>query len=73
MKVIATAKGYYGAKIHNRGEEFVLTDKSHFSKTWMAKPATGAKASGRASGRRTISRSASSPQRERSPNGKREK
>ncbi len=40
MKVIATAKGYYGSKVREPGEEFGLRDEAHFSKSWM-QPAAG--------------------------------
>lgn len=41
MKVVATAKGYYGSKVREPGEEFGLSDDAHFSATWMV-PADGA-------------------------------
>lgn len=40
MRVIATAKGYYGSKLREPGEEFGLSDDAHFSDTWMI-PARG--------------------------------
>ena len=39
MKVVALKRGYYGSRIQDEGDEFILTDKTHFSKTWMEKVA----------------------------------
>lgn len=41
MKVIATAKGYYGSKVREPGEEFGLRSEADFSEGWM-KPSDGA-------------------------------
>lgn len=35
MRVRATARGYYGSKVRDPGEDFVLTDPTHFSDNWM--------------------------------------
>lgn len=37
MKVTATDRGFYGNGIKDPGDTFELTDKKHFSDTWMVK------------------------------------
>ena len=39
MDVVAKHKGKYG-RMRERGDEFTLTDKSHFSERWMVKAST---------------------------------
>lgn len=41
-EVVATQKGYYGGKIQNPGDHFVLLEEKAFSNKWMKEPEAGA-------------------------------
>lgn len=42
IKVKATKDGFYGDVRYKAGDEFIVTDEAHVSKSWMARVGKGA-------------------------------